>query len=403
MSKLSQLIAELCPNGVEYVPLDYVAEFMDGYAFTAKDFKSSGVYPIIKIGNIEYGKIVAQGSYTDKMPKAIKTEQVLQGGEILVGMSGSTGKTGYNQIKNALVNQRIAILRNKTNILNGYLKHLLVNNRLVNNRFEKYCLKKGTGPQNNISKYSLLNYIVPLPPISIQQEIVRILDSFTELSTVLSTVLSTELIARKKQYQYYRDTLLTFDNKNNALHNVQFIALEKLLKYKQPTQYIVASENYDNSYKTPVLTAGQSFILGYTDESNGIYQASKNNPAIIFDDFTTSFHWVDFNFKVKSSAMKILTSLESNLITFRYLYYIMKSINYQPASHSRQWISKYSKFKIPLPPLAEQQRIVDILDRFDTLVNNISIGIPAEIEARDKQYQYYRNKLLSFKRLKEEL
>ena len=89
-------------------------------------------------------------------------------------------------------------------------------------------------------------------------------------------------------------------------NGVEFKPLGDLLDYEQPTKYIVRSTEYDDSYKTPVLTAGQSFILGYTDEEDGIYQASKESPVIIFDDFTTSFHWVDFPFKVKSSAMKIL-------------------------------------------------------------------------------------------------
>ena len=118
---------------------------------------------------------------------------------------------------------------------------------------------------------------------------------------------------------------------------------------------------------------------------------------MIFDDFTTSFHWVDFDFKVKSSAMKILIPNGISLIEFRYLYYAMKCIRYVPANHSRQWIDKYSKFSIPIPPMEEQQRIVSILDRFDKLCNDISEGLPAEIEARQKQYEYYRDKLLTFK------
>ena len=87
---------------------------------------------------------------------------------------------------------------------------------------------------------------------------------------------------------------------------VRFEKLDDILGYEQPGPYIVESTDYDNSYVTPVLTAGQSFILGYTNETKGIYKASKDNPVIIFDDFITSFHWVDFDFKVKSSAMKML-------------------------------------------------------------------------------------------------
>lgn len=172
------------------------------------------------------------------------------------------------------------------------------------------------------------------------------------------------------------------------------------MKYEQPGKYIVKSTAYSDNYKTPVLTAGQSFILGYTDETDNIFYASKENPVIIFDDFTTSFHWVDFNFKVKSSAVKMLRLNNSENISLRYVYYAMQCINYTPGEHSRQWISKYSNFEIPLPDRETQDRIVGILDNFDSIASSLSEGLPAEIEAREKQYAYYRDKLLTFEEAK---
>ena len=107
---------------------------------------------------------------------------------------------------------------------------------------------------------------------------------------------------------------------------------------------------------------------------------------------------MDFDFKIKSSAIKILTPKNSlSLQEFRFVYYSMKSIKFTPTNHERHWIGKFSQFSIPVPPLEEQKRIVSILDRFDKLCNDISEGIPAEIEARQKQYEYYRDKLLTFK------
>ncbi len=156
------------------------------------------------------------------------------------------------------------------------------------------------------------------------------------------------------------------------------------------------STQFNKTFQTPVLTAGSSFILGYTDESHGIYSANKDNPVMIFDDFTTSFHWVDFDFKVKSSAMKILKPKENCNVDFRFVYYAIKCINYSPSSHSRQWISKYSNHKIYIPSLAKQKGIVATLDKFHSLINDLSDGIPAEQKARRKQYEYYRNKLLTF-------
>lgn len=175
-------------------------------------------------------------------------------------------------------------------------------------------------------------------------------------------------------------------------NGVEYKKLGELLDYEQPTRYIVKSTEYDNSYVTPVLTAGQTFILGYTNEKDGIYIADKNNPTIIFDDFTTSFHWVDFNFKVKSSAMKMLRPKDTFVGSFRYVYYAMKCIPFEAMDHTRHWISKYSQFEIPFPPLEVQEEIVKILDCFAEL----QAELQAELRARREQYEYYRDKLLTF-------
>lgn len=134
--------------------------------------------------------------------------------------------------------------------------------------------------------------------------------------------------------------------------------LGELLPYEQPADYIVESTDYDDSYKTPVLTAGKSFIIGYTNETKGIY---TKLPVIIFDDFTTSSQYVDFPFKVKSSAMKIL-SANSEIADLKYLFYKMQTIQFDSANHKRYWISEYSKIKLDLPTLAEQKRIVNRIE-----------------------------------------
>ncbi len=175
---------------------------------------------------------------------------------------------------------------------------------------------------------------------------------------------------------------------------VEYDFLYTVMDYEQPTKYIVKDTKYDDEFETPVLTAGQSFILGYTNESTGIFEASTDNPVIIFDDFTTSFHWVDFNFKVKSSAMKMLRLKRdrSHDADFRYIYHVMKNIQYAPVDHTRQWIEKYSKFKIPLPPLPIQEEIVRILDKFTELTTELT----AELTARKQQYEYYRDSILTY-------
>ncbi len=171
-----------------------------------------------------------------------------------------------------------------------------------------------------------------------------------------------------------------------------FEKIGDFLEYEQPTKYLVKDTNYSDEYETPVLTAGQTFILGYTNETEGIYPASKYNPVIIFDDFTTAFQWVDFPFKAKSSAMKILKAREGANCEIRYLYHLMQTIKFTPEGHKRHWIGTYSQIEIPLPPLPVQREIVKILDNFTELTAELT----AELELRKKQYAYYRDKLLSF-------
>ena len=172
---------------------------------------------------------------------------------------------------------------------------------------------------------------------------------------------------------------------------VEYVKIGEVVSYEQPTKYLVQSTDYNDSFTTPVLTAGQSFILGYTDELTGIYNATIDNPVIIFDDFTAAFKWVDFNFKVKSSAMKMLTANE-NKTTLRYIFHIMGYLNFSSDEHKRLWIGKYSNFTIPLPPLPVQEEIVRILDN----ITSLTAELTAELKARQKQYEYYRDALLSF-------
>ena len=169
----------------------------------------------------------------------------------------------------------------------------------------------------------------------------------------------------------------------------------KCLNYEQPTGYIVSSTAYDDAYETPVLTAGKSFLLGYTNDMDGIYEASPEKPVIIFDDFTTSSKWVDFRFKVKSSAMKMLKSVDDELYDIRYLYHYMQFIPYKPTNHSRQWISKYSLLVIPVPPLVVQREIISILDRFTEVEAQLEAQLEAEKQMRKKQCEFYRNSILS--------
>lgn len=183
---------------------------------------------------------------------------------------------------------------------------------------------------------------------------------------------------------------------------VEWKTLGEVANYEQPTKYLVNSTNYKDCYATPVLTAGQTFILGYTDEINGIYKASLF-PVIIFDDFTTANKWVDFDFKAKSSAMKLITSKDEAKVLLKYIFYYLNTLQsgLVNGDHKRQWISNYANKIIPIPcpdnpkkSLEIQTEIVRILDKFSTLT--------AELQARKSQYGFYRDKLLTFDSEEEE-
>ncbi len=176
---------------------------------------------------------------------------------------------------------------------------------------------------------------------------------------------------------------------------VKYVKIGDIVNYEQPTKYIVKNTDYCDKFNIPVLTAGQTFILGYTNEENNIYQATEENPVIIFDDFTGAFKWVDFPFKVKSSAMKILTADKSKTF-IRYIFHIMGKIVFSSNEHKRLWINLYSKFKIPLPSIEIQTEIVRILDKYSASVAELRQMLEKELNLRKKQYEYYRDYLLDF-------
>lgn len=376
MSKIFDLINELCPNGVEFVKLGEIADIGTGSS-NRQDEDSNGKYPfyvrsknILKSNTFEFDETAI----------------------IIPGEGGIGDIFHYIDGKYALHQRayRICVFCKKMDT--KFLYYIMCCH------FKKYILAKSVGATaTSIRKPMLENFKLPVPPMEVQREIVRILDSFT----LLTAELTAELTARKKQYEFYRDFLLSFDelDKNGEC---ELKMLGEILGYTQPANFIVNDTNYKEKFGIPVLTAGQSFLLGYTNETFGIYKALKN-PTIIFDDFTTSFQWVDFDFKVKSSAIKILNNRDNQKTNFRFVYYAMRCIKFEPTNHERYWISKYSKIKIPVPSLQTQQKVVDILDKFDTLVNSITEGLPREIELRRKQYEYYREKLLNFTELKKEI
>lgn len=162
--------------------------------------------------------------------------------------------------------------------------------------------------------------------------------------------------------------------------------LGELLVYEQPTAYLVESTEYNDSYSTPVLTAGKSFVLGYTNETEGIFDKL---PVIIFDDFTTATQYVNFSFKVKSSAMKIL-HINTELVLPKYIYYRMQIIQFDHSTHKRYWIQQYSKIKVSIPPIPVQEQIVN---RIEELFSELDHGVET-LRKTKQQLTVYRQAVL---------
>ena len=248
---------------------------------------------------------------------------------------------------------------------------------------------------DNLNQDAFSNILIPIPPQNEQQRIIKetrhwfdLIDSINnskqELIEVIGATKSkildlaihgklvpqdpndkpaSELLKRISPHAVPCDT----SHYENLPSGWAVCRLEDIVDYEQPTQYLVQSTNYSDNYKTPVLTAGKSFILGYTNETTGIYDKL---PTIIFDDFTTDSRFVDFPFKVKSSAMKILQVNKE--INIRYVAYFMSITRLVGDTHKRYWISEYSKIPIPLPPINEQNRIVQTIQDIEAKLNEIT-------------------------------
>jgi len=392
MNNINTLIAQLCPDGVEFRELGEVCKFQRGTSITQKDVTDGNV-PVIAGGQ--------KPSYYHNVPNRT-------GETIAVSGSGAyAGFVSYWSIPVFLsdsfsVNPNAELLNTK--YIYYFLKH---------NQEKIHDTKKGAGVPH-VHGSGIAKFQIPTPPLPIQQEIVNILDKFTELDAELNT----ELEARRKQYEYYRNQLFFVNDEGLMINGVkaeckalseigEFIRGKRFVKNditsdgipcihygEMYTHYkIWASEA--KSYLEPALAAklrvahtGDVIIVaaGETveDIGNGVAWLGESDVVI---------HDACFAFSHNLNPKYVSYFLHTNLFRSQIKRYIssgkISSIN----------ASGLSKAIIPIPPLAEQERIVSILDKFDKLVNDISEGLPTEIEARRKQYEYYRGKLLDFKTL----
>ena len=272
-------------------------------------------------------------------------------------------------------NNHVHVLRGKNNVDSRFIYYYL---QTVN--FVPFLTG---GDRAKLTKAKLLEIQIPLPPLSVQQEIVRILDKFTQLEAELEA----ELDCRLRQYEYYRNKLLSYEE-----NEVEWKTLGEVGKLKRGTSITKKTSN-EGIY--PVISGGQQPAY-YIDQFNRDGETITVAGSGAYAGFVMYWNepiFVGDAFSVKADEKQVLP---------RYIYHFLLSI--QEKIHDLKsgggvphvYAKDVARFTIPLPPLEEQQRIVTILDKFDTLVNSISEGLPKEIALRRKQYEYYREKLLSF-------
>ena len=369
MSKIDDLIKELCPDGVEFKRLGEICEIKTGAGVTRKDIVEEGLFPIIS------GGIYPLGMY-DRSNRKAKT--------VTIARAGSAGYVDFIDRDFYLNDKCFSVIP-----FESYQDN-------INSRFLYFALKnieqsiidmKSTGSVPTVNTQKVSKIKIPVPPPEIQKEIVRVLDSFTELEAELEA----ELKARKKQYEYYRNTLLTFNERERE--RVEYVQIGDICNMKRGRRVIKSQLNDTGLYpvyQNSLLPLG--FFNEYNCRSGSVFMISAGAAGNI------GFSNVDF-----WAADDCWIFDCSQNLSERFLYYALK--NQQNTINSgvrRSSIPRLSRIfieniKIPLPPLEKQKQIVSILDKFEKLTNDIAFGLPAEIDARRKQYEYYRTRLLTFK------
>ncbi|WP_124054867.1 restriction endonuclease subunit S [Arcanobacterium ihumii] len=390
MSRIDDLIKGLCPNGVEFRRLATLGTRNAGISITAAKMKEITV-PDGEIRVFAGGNTIADVSYN-----SVPSDRVIESPSIIVKSRGHIGFTYYD----------------KPFTHKSELWSYSLNDPCINQKFVYYYLltqvdflskkAKATSvklPQLSITDTDDLN--IPIPPLEVQEEIVRILDSFTQLEA--------ELEARKKQYAYYRDSLLTFPEFGGG----QLTLADIVTKVSSGATPKAGSTKYYYSGTIPWLRTGEVDFQNVYDTEIKITQAAVSETGVKLVPSNTVVVAISGATAGKSAVIKVPMytnqhccnlQINSKVAEYRYVFYWLAAHYEELKSLGRGArkdlnASVIKSFPIVLPTLEDQHRIVSILDKFDALVNDISSGLPAEIEARRKQYEYYRDKLLSFEEL----
>ncbi|GAA9286837.1 restriction endonuclease subunit S [Helicobacter pylori] len=414
MHKIERLLQTLAPKGVEFKTLEEVFEIKNGYTPSKNnpEFWEKGTIPWFRMEDIRENGRILKDSIQHITPKALKGKKLFPKNSIIISTTATIGEHAL-LIVDSLANQRFTFLSKKANC-----------NLALDMKFFFYqCFLLGEWCKNNtnvsgfasVDMTAFKKYKFPIPPLEIQQEIVKILDDFTELNTELNT----ELKARKKQYEYYQNMLLDFKDANQnhkdakmsaktypkrlktllqtlAPKGVEFRKLGEVCDFQKGKSITKKAVTFG---KVPVISGGRQPAY-YHNEANRSGETIAISSSGVYAGYVS--YWDIPVFLADSFSV----SPKQKTLMPKYLFHYLTT--QQDAIHATKSTGGiphvYSKdlqnFLIPIPPLEVQQEIVKILDQFSILTTDLLAGIPAEIEARKKQYEYYREKLLTFKPLK---
>ena len=383
MSNIDNLIKQYCPNGVEYKRIEGVCDsIIAPKKLNKKNYLKEGAYPIIDQGQ---QFIVA---YTNDISAIVPQDNYVIFGD-------HTRSVKFANFPFAQGADGLKILKSYEQILPKYLYYSMLNLDIPNRGYNRHwtIVKEMT---------------IPIPPLPVQEEIVKVLDAFTALEAELEA----ELDARKRQYEYYRNKLLTFDE-NTTGGGIDWKILSEVFDIKNGYTPSKANKEFWKNGTIPwfrmedirengrILNDSIQHITPQAVKGGKLFPA---NSIIVATTATIGEHAL---ITVDSLANQQFTCLSKkvnryNELDMKFFYYYMFVIdewcknNTNVSGFASVDMNKFKKLMIPIPPIEEQERIVAILDKFDSLVNDISEGLPAELTARRQQYEYYRNKLLTF-------
>ena len=379
-------------NGAEvkWMPLGEVFETRNGYTPSKanNDFWTNGDIPWFRMEDIRDSGRLLNDSIQHITPQAIKGKGLFRANSIIMATTATIGEHALLLV-DALANQQFTNFQIRKSLLERISPMFAFYYFFVLGEWCKSNVNTSSFPSVDMAR--LMKQLFPIPPLAVQEEIVRILDKFTTLEAELEV----ELDCRKRQYEYYRNQLLSFDmlkRGGQKLNNVEYKALSEVAEIRRGKRLVKSELSTSGNY---AVYQNSMIPLGYYSKSN----VSEGTTFVISAGSAGEIGYSPNRFW---AADDVYYFVFNDGVCSKYVYYFLlikqQSIKRQVRRASVPRLSKtaFEKLKIPIPPLAEQQRIVSILDKFEALTTSISEGLPKEIELRRKQYEYYRNQLLSF-------